>query len=74
MFAAGLLASVDLMKLPNVLTLIPVFIPGFIAAAVVGYLVIGWLIKFLTRYPLYIFAAYCAVVGLITLTVSFIVY
>jgi undecaprenyl-diphosphatase len=73
MFAAGLLASVDLIKLPNAFSILPIFIPGFIAAAVVGYLVIGWLIKFLTRYPLYVFAAYCVVVGLITLGTSIII-
>jgi undecaprenyl-diphosphatase len=67
MLAAGIIATLDLMAIPNLGTILPVFIPGFIAAAVVGYLAIGWLLSFLTRYSLYFFAAYCAVVGLIVL-------
>lgn len=70
MLAAGLSATLDLMAIPNLATILPVFIPGFIAAAVVGYLAIGWLLSFLTRYSLYYFAAYCASVGLIVLLVT----
>ncbi|MBK5107021.1 MAG: hypothetical protein JJE12_02780, partial [Anaerolineales bacterium] len=71
MLVAGLMAMIDLFKIPNLGSLLPVFIPGFIAAAVVGYLAIGWLLSFLTRYSLYYFAAYCAVVGLIVLVFTF---
>lgn len=67
MLAAGVLATLDLMAIPDLGAILPVFIPGFIAAAVVGYLAIGWLISFLTRYSLYFFAVYCAVVGVIVL-------
>lgn len=70
MLAAGISATLDLMAIPNLGNILPVFIPGFIAAAVVGYLAIGWLLSFLTRYSLYYFAAYCAVVGLIVLLVA----
>lgn len=70
MLAAGLGATLDLLKIPNLTSILPVFIPGFIAAAVVGYLAIGWLLSFLARYSLYYFAAYCAVVGLIVLLVT----
>ncbi len=70
MLAAGLAATLDLMAIPNLGDTLPVFIPGFIAAAVVGYLAIGWLLSFLTRYSLYYFAAYCAIIGLITLIVG----
>ncbi|MGW8225224.1 MAG: undecaprenyl-diphosphatase UppP [Anaerolineales bacterium] len=69
MLAAGLSAVIDLLRTPNLSALLPVFIPGFIAAAVVGYLAIGWLISFLTRYSLYYFAIYCAIMGLIVLLV-----
>jgi undecaprenyl-diphosphatase len=71
MLAAGLDAVIDLLQLPDFGLLLPVFIPGFIAAAVVGYLAIGWLISFLERYSLYYFAAYCAIVGLIVLLFTF---
>jgi len=70
MVAAGLLASLDLFALPNFASLLPVFIPGFITAAVVGYLSIRWLLGFLTRYPLYVFSIYCTVIGLVTLLFS----
>jgi undecaprenyl-diphosphatase len=67
MLVAGLSALIDLVRLPDLAAMLPIFIPGFISAAVVGYLAIGWLIKFLTRYSLYYFAIYCAVLGLIIL-------
>ena len=38
--------------------LLPAYIPGFVASAVVGDLSIRWLIGYLTRRPLYVFAAY----------------
>jgi undecaprenyl-diphosphatase len=69
MLAAGLEASIDMLAIDNISAVLPVYIPGFIAAAVVGYLVIGWLLSFLTRYSLYYFAAYCAIVGVIALLI-----
>jgi len=39
---------------------------GFVTAAVVGWFAIKWLIDYLSRRSLYVFAAYCAVVALIT--------
>jgi undecaprenyl-diphosphatase len=72
MSVAGLSALLDLLQVPDLGKLLPVFIPGFITAAVVGYLAIGWLISFLTRYSLYYFAAYCAVVGLLLLAFLYI--
>ncbi len=38
---------------------------GFVAAAVVGYLSISFLLRYLSRGSLYPFAAYCAVVGVV---------
>ena len=70
MLAAGLLATFDLVSLPNLGTILPVFIPGFIAAAVVGYLAIRWLLNFLTRRPLYVFSIYCAVLGILVLILN----
>lgn len=70
MLAAGLLASLDLLEMPNFSRLLPVFIPGFITAAVVGYLSIRWLLGYLTHKPLTIFAVYCTVIGLLSIGVS----
>ena len=69
MLAAGLLAILDLIKIPNLVSLLPIYIPGFLMAAVVGYLAIRWLIGFLGRRPLYIFSVYCLVVGLFVLII-----
>jgi undecaprenyl-diphosphatase len=66
MLAAGLLGGIDLLEIPDLSSILPVFIPGLIASAVVSYLVIGWLLRFLNRYPLYVFAAYCIGLSLIT--------
>jgi undecaprenyl-diphosphatase len=71
MLAAGLVASLDLVKLPNLTSLLPTFIPGFIAAALVGYLSIRWLLGYLGRRPLYVFALYCAVFGIAILGIWF---
>ena len=71
MLVAGLSAVIDLLQIPELGSLLPVFIPGFITAAVVGYLAIGWLLSFLGRYSLYYFAAYCTIVGLSVLLFAF---
>lgn len=71
MLAAGAMASIDLVQTPGLTNMLPVFIPGFIAAAVTGYFVIRWLLRFLTSHTLYDFAIYCVAVGLIVLLVSF---
>lgn len=63
MLAAGVLATFDLLQVENLTSLLPVYIPGFITAAIVGYIAIRWLITYLNRHSLYIFVAYCAVVG-----------
>jgi undecaprenyl-diphosphatase len=63
MLAAGLLAGIDLFTLPELSTQFAVFIPGFISAALVGYLSIRWLIRYLSQHSFYPFAIYCAIVG-----------
>ncbi len=63
MLAAGLLETIDLLNMPNAAQWIPIFIPGFIASAVAGYLSIRWLLHFLVSKPLYIFSAYCLMLG-----------
>jgi undecaprenyl-diphosphatase len=70
MLAAGLLAILDLFSLSNWSVSLLVFVPGFIVSAVSGYLSIRWLLKYLIRGSLYLFAAYCTLVGVLTLIVS----
>jgi undecaprenyl-diphosphatase len=78
MLAAGLLATKDLLELTgqpggsDLNSLLLVFIPGFIASGVVGYLAIRWLLGYLIRHTLYVFAIYCTGLGVLTLVVSLI--
>jgi len=72
MVAAGVLAGYDLARSPLLLTNLPVYLVGFATAAIVGYLAIRWFITYLSRRSLYIFAIYCAVVGLGFLISSFV--
>lgn len=70
MLAAGLAAIVDLVAIPDVGRLLLTYIPGFISAAIVGYLAIRWLLAYLARRPLYIFSIYCTIVGLVIIGVN----
>jgi undecaprenyl pyrophosphate phosphatase UppP len=47
--------------------LLPALPAGILAAGTTGWLSIRWLINFVSRDPLYVFAVYCAVVGAICL-------
>jgi undecaprenyl-diphosphatase len=67
MVAAGLLAGNDLLHLQNYDQVLTAYIFGMAASAIVSYLSIRWLLKFLIRHSLYIFAAYCLVMGLVVL-------
>lgn len=69
MLAAGLIASIDLFSTPGFLTKLPTYAWGFLSSAVVGYLSIRWLLRYLTSHPLYIFSIYCTALGVITLVV-----
>ncbi len=73
MLAAGGYETLGVLKLPGVTSVLPVIAVGFIAAAIVGWFSIRWLLNYLTRHSLYVFSAYCAVVGLIALTIQFII-
>ena len=70
MLAAGGMALLDLLDVPNLAQFLPVMAAGFIAAAVVGYLSIRWLLSFLTRRTLYPFAIYCVALSAIVVVVS----
>ncbi len=69
MAAAGLLETANLLRSPKLLHLLPIFIPGFFAAAIVGYLSVHWLIGYLAKNNFSIFARYCFFLGLITFAV-----
>jgi undecaprenyl-diphosphatase len=67
---AGTLKLAQLVGSGDAAGQIPVMIVGFLAAAVTGYLCIKYLLAYLRRGSLYVFAAYCAILGAIVLAVS----
>lgn len=71
MLAAGGYEMLDVIQMPNLSAFLPLLAAGFITAAIVGWFAIRWLIAYFSKHSLYIFAAYCAVVGTIALILSF---
>ena len=65
MLAAGGYETLDVLKMPNLGEFLPLLAVGFVTAAIVGWFAIRWLIDYLSKRSLYVFAAYCAVVGII---------
>lgn len=69
MLAAGAMELVDVLVVPGLSTLLPSIAVGFLAATVVGYFSIRWMLNFLTHHSLRIFSVYCAAVGLLVLLI-----
>jgi len=67
---AGVFSLLDLSEAGALASQAGVLIAGFLAAAVVGLLVIHLLLRFVQRRPLYVFAVYCAAMGLAALIVA----
>jgi len=70
LLAAGLIAVLDLLALPNLADYLAPILAGFAAAAVVGYLSIRWLLGYLNRNSLNGFAAYCVAASVFCLLVA----
>ncbi len=70
LLAAGVYKMPAVLRLPDVGSFLGPLAVGFAAAAVFGWLAIGWLISYLNRRSLYVFAAYCAVAGAACLATS----
>lgn len=64
---AGLVSLFDLFRLPHLLQLIPIILPGFVISFFVGLFSIHWLVKYVQSHSLKIFSAYCLVISLFTL-------
>lgn len=67
---AGLVALFDLVQTPGAMVEFVPLLIGFVASAVVGFACIHWLLGYLSRRPLMIFAYYCAAVSLLSLVVA----
>ena len=65
LLAAGGYEMLDVLQMPNIGEFLPLLAVGFITAAIVGWFAIKWLIDYLSKRSLYVFAAYCAVLGFI---------
>ena len=65
MLAAGGYEMLDVIRMPNLGEFLPLLVVGFVTAAIIGWFAIKWLIDYLSKRSLYVFAIYCAVVGLI---------
>jgi undecaprenyl-diphosphatase len=65
LLAAGGYEMLDVIKMPDLGQFLPLLAVGFVAAAVSGWFAIKWLIDYLSKRSLYVFAIYCAVVGAI---------
>jgi len=61
--AAGIYQSFQVIRLPGTMQYFPFLVIGFITAGIVGWFSIKWLIGYLGKHSLYIFAIYCAVAG-----------
>ncbi|MBI2975516.1 MAG: undecaprenyl-diphosphatase, partial [Chloroflexi bacterium] len=72
MLAAGAVAAKDLAAIPHFMTYIPPLAVGFVAAAVVGFASIHWLLGYLSRRPLNAFAWYRIAFGALCLSIAFI--
>ena len=65
--AAGLVNLVDLVKSGDISAEAPALVIGFFAAAICGYAAIKFLLAYLRKRPLYPFAIYCVLVGILTI-------
>ena len=72
MLAAGAYEMLDVVRMPGLAEFLPVLAIGFIAAAIVGWLAVRWLLGYLAHHSLYAFSAYCAVIGTIVLILHFV--
>ncbi len=70
MLAAGAYELLDLRKAAHPGSFLPPLAVGFVVAAIVGWLSIRWLINYVSKNSLYVFAAYCAIIGLAVLLVQ----
>lgn len=68
--AAGAYETLKVIQMPGTAEFLPYLALGFITAGVVGWFALAWLMRFLRDHSIYLFAGYCAVVGLICLSVG----
>ncbi len=60
---AGLVGTLEMLRIPDLKNFLPVMVTGFLIAMVVGFLAISWLIKYIGSHSLLPFAGYCLLMG-----------
>jgi undecaprenyl-diphosphatase len=70
LLAAGTYESLQVIQMDGTRAFLPYLAVGFTTAAVVGWFSIKWLLGYLQKHSLHVFALYCGAVGLICLAVS----
>lgn len=70
LLAAGVLAANDLVDIPNFTALLPPLLVAFIVAAIVGFASIHWLLGYLAKHSLNIFAWYRLGFGALCLVIA----
>ncbi len=73
MLAASGYETYDLLKHgPGLSDFLPLLTVGFITAGVVGWFTIKWLLGYLNKHSLYVFAIYCAVLAAVCVILQFV--
>ena len=67
LLAAGAYEMLDIVRMPGLAEFLPALAVGFVTAAIVGWLAVRWLLKYLAGHSLYVFSVYCAIVGALVL-------
>jgi len=71
LLAAGVVATKDLDAIPNFTTLLPPLALGFVVAAIVGFASISWLLGYLSKHSMTVFAWYRIAFGVLCLAIAF---
>lgn len=71
MLAAGVVATKDLVDIPNFTALLPPLALGFVISTVVGFISITWLLNYLSRHSMIVFAWYRILFGAVCLAIAF---
>ena len=72
MLAAGAYEMLDVVRMPGLTEFLPALAVGFITAAIIGWMAVRWLLRYLAHHSLYAFSVYCVVVGVIVLAFHFV--
>ena len=70
MLVAGGYEMLDVFKMPELNQFLPLLAIGFVTASITGWLAIKWLLAYISKHSLYVFAIYCAILGTIILIIS----